>query len=307
MRRPPSTASRRSICWSSISIRSKRPSPNGAGYDECVENIDIGGPAMIRAAAKNHAGVTVVVEPADYDARARRSMRANGGATTLELRKRLAAKAYARTAAYDAAISQLVRRGARRGAPDWRAFGGRLKQPLRYGENPHQRAAFYVSGDARPGVATRACSTRARSCPTTTSTTPTPRSSLSPSSAASGPPSPSSSTPTRAASRPAPTLDGGLSQGAALRSGQRLRRHHRPQRHDRRGRGRGDHQDLHRGRHRPGRDRRSEGHLRRQEEPAPADHRRPARSACGRRRGALARRRIAGAVARQRRDRRRRT
>ena len=86
----------------------------GADYDECIENIDIGGPALIRGAAKNHAGVTVVVDPARLRARARARCARNGGATTLELRKALAAKAYARTAAYDAAISQLVRRDARR-------------------------------------------------------------------------------------------------------------------------------------------------------------------------------------------------
>jgi phosphoribosylaminoimidazolecarboxamide formyltransferase / IMP cyclohydrolase len=125
----------------------------GAGYDDCVENIDIGGPALIRGAAKNHAGVTVVVDPADYE-RVSATMRAEGGATTLELRKGLAAKAYARTAAYDAAISQWFAATLGEEMPEWRTFGGQLKLPLRYGENPHQRAAFYGSGDARPGVAT---------------------------------------------------------------------------------------------------------------------------------------------------------
>ncbi len=125
----------------------------GADYDHCIENIDIGGPALIRGAAKNHAGVTVVVEPSDYE-RVLEAMRANEGATTLELRKRLAAKAYARTAAYDAAISQWFARTIGEETPEWRTFGGRLKLPLRYGENPHQQAAFYASGDARPGVAT---------------------------------------------------------------------------------------------------------------------------------------------------------
>jgi phosphoribosylaminoimidazolecarboxamide formyltransferase/IMP cyclohydrolase len=124
----------------------------GAGYDDCIENIDIGGPALIRGAAKNHAGVTVVVEPADY-ARVLEEMRANGGATTLELRKALAAKAYARTAAYDSAISNWFAATLGEETPAWRTFGGRLKYPLRYGENPHQHAAFYASGDARPGVA----------------------------------------------------------------------------------------------------------------------------------------------------------
>jgi len=124
----------------------------GAGFDDCIENIDIGGPALIRGAAKNHAGVTVIVEPADYD-RVLEAMRANGGATTLDLRQRLAAKAYARTAAYDAAISQWFAATIGEETPEWRTFGGRLKFPLRYGENPHQQAAFYASGDARRGVA----------------------------------------------------------------------------------------------------------------------------------------------------------
>jgi phosphoribosylaminoimidazolecarboxamide formyltransferase/IMP cyclohydrolase len=125
----------------------------GAAFDECIENIDIGGPALIRGAAKNHAGVTVVVEPGDY-ARVLDDMRANGGATTPELRRHLAAKAYARTAAYDAAISQWFAGVLGEEAPEWRAFGGRRTHALRYGENPHQSAAFYASGEARPGVAT---------------------------------------------------------------------------------------------------------------------------------------------------------
>ncbi len=127
----------------------------GAPFADCIENIDIGGPAMIRAAAKNHAGVTVVVDPADYGA-VLDAMREHGGGTTLDLRRRLAAKAYARTAAYDAAISGWFADTLGETAPAWRAFGGRLGQPLRYGENPHQRAAVYLSGDGRPGVATAA-------------------------------------------------------------------------------------------------------------------------------------------------------
>jgi len=125
----------------------------GAAFVDCIENIDIGGPALIRGAAKNHAGVTVIVEPEDY-APVLDAMRANGGATSLDMRKRLAAKAYARTAAYDAAISNWFAQTLGEEMPAWRTFGGRLKFPLRYGENPHQRAAFYASGDARPGVAT---------------------------------------------------------------------------------------------------------------------------------------------------------
>jgi phosphoribosylaminoimidazolecarboxamide formyltransferase / IMP cyclohydrolase len=125
----------------------------GAPFADCIENIDIGGPAMIRAAAKNHAGVTVVVDPQDY-AKVLAELAEHGGATTLELRKTLAAKAYARTAAYDAAISGWLAGELGERAPTWRAFGGRLAQELRYGENPHQWAAFYRSGEARPGVAT---------------------------------------------------------------------------------------------------------------------------------------------------------
>src|SRR3954449_7923848 len=125
----------------------------GAGFEECIENIDIGGPAMIRAAAKNHDDVAVVVEPADYQT-VLDELAANKGATTLPLRRRLAAKAYARTAAYDAAISNWFAGALKTDAPDFRAFGGRLIQPLRYGENPHQNAAFYKTPDRRPGVAT---------------------------------------------------------------------------------------------------------------------------------------------------------
>src|SRR6202050_5129076 len=102
----------------------------------------MGGPAMIRAAAKNHDDVAVVVEAQDYQA-VLDELAANQGATTLTLRRRLAAKAYARTAAYDAAISNWFAAEIKTEAPDFRAFGGRLIQALRYGENPHQTAAFY--------------------------------------------------------------------------------------------------------------------------------------------------------------------
>ncbi len=125
----------------------------GASADDCIENIDVGGPAMIRGAAKNHDSVTVVVEPSDY-ARVIDEIRSNGGATTLALRRRLAAKAYARTAAYDAAISNWFANQNETEAPEWRAFGGRLGQALRYGENPHQSAAMYVTDCHRFGVAT---------------------------------------------------------------------------------------------------------------------------------------------------------
>ena len=124
-----------------------------AAYDEAIENIDIGGPAMIRSAAKNHAAVTVVIEPEDYG-RVLEEIAGNNGATTYETRQYLAAKAYARTSAYDAAISNWFAGELGTAAPDFRSFGGRLVQSLRYGENPHQQAAFYADGNARPGVAT---------------------------------------------------------------------------------------------------------------------------------------------------------
>jgi len=125
---------------------------SGADYDTCIENIDIGGPAMIRAAAKNHAFVGVVVDPEDYGG-VLAELAANGG-TKLAFRQRLARTAYARTAAYDAAVSAWMVRAHEDPAPRRRAFAGVMKQRMRYGENPHQDAAFYVDGSGRPGVAT---------------------------------------------------------------------------------------------------------------------------------------------------------
>jgi phosphoribosylaminoimidazolecarboxamide formyltransferase/IMP cyclohydrolase len=125
----------------------------GAPFDDCIENIDIGGPAMIRAAAKNHNDVAVIVDAADYT-RVLAELSAHGGATTLALRKALAQKAYARTAAYDAAISNWFANELGETAPAYRAFGGKLAEALRYGENPHQNAAFYRAPEQRYGVAT---------------------------------------------------------------------------------------------------------------------------------------------------------
>ena len=125
----------------------------GAPYDECVENIDIGGPAMIRAAAKNHAHVATIVDVDDYAALLA-ELDANGGATTEAFRRRMAQAAYARTAAYDAAVSTWMAGAIGADTPRRRAFAGSLAQPLRYGENPHQQAAFYTDGSNRPGVAT---------------------------------------------------------------------------------------------------------------------------------------------------------
>ena len=124
----------------------------GAGYDEIIENIDIGGPAMIRSAAKNHAFVTVVVDPADYP-EIIAALKATGG-VPYPLRQRLAAKAYARTAAYDAAISTWFAQTLDFPDMPFRSFAGELREVMRYGENPHQWAAFYATGDKRPGVAT---------------------------------------------------------------------------------------------------------------------------------------------------------
>ena len=124
----------------------------GAAYDDCIENIDIGGPAMIRAGAKNHADVAIVVEPADY-AKVLAELAQHNGMTSLESRQKLAAKAYARTAAYDAAISNWFAETLHDNAPDYRAFGGKLAEALRYGENPHQSAAFYRAPVERFGVA----------------------------------------------------------------------------------------------------------------------------------------------------------
>lgn len=125
----------------------------GADWEDCIENIDIGGPAMIRAAAKNHAFVTVVVDVEDYE-KLLGDMDQHDGATCPKFRRKLAQKAFARTAAYDAAVSNWMAGALEIEAPRRRAFAGRLAQTLRYGENPHQRAAFYVDGSDRPGVAT---------------------------------------------------------------------------------------------------------------------------------------------------------
>ena len=124
----------------------------GADYAETVENIDIGGPAMLRAAAKNHADVAVVTDPEDYAALLEEL--ASHGGTTLPFRQRLAQIAYARTAAYDAAVSTWLAGAIGEAAPRRRVFAGVKAQGLRYGENPHQDAAFYVSDANRPGVAT---------------------------------------------------------------------------------------------------------------------------------------------------------
>ncbi len=153
---------------------------SGAGFDDCVEQIDIGGPALIRAAAKNHAHVLVLTDPAQYaaltGARGGAAPAAGEGATagdvpaaagekprpvsvgaTLALRREMAAQAYARTAAYDAAIAAWFAEQSGTLFPARLTVAATLGQPMRYGENPHQQAAFYSldnAGPARPGVAT---------------------------------------------------------------------------------------------------------------------------------------------------------
>ena len=126
----------------------------GASTAECVENIDIGGPAMTRSAAKNHEGVVVLTDPADYGAV--QAELAEQGGTSLETRRRLAGAAFARTAAYDAAIAAWF--AGSDAFPPRITITGVRRQELRYGENPHQRAAFYAApfqdGGTRPGVAT---------------------------------------------------------------------------------------------------------------------------------------------------------
>jgi phosphoribosylaminoimidazolecarboxamide formyltransferase / IMP cyclohydrolase len=125
----------------------------GASYEDCIENIDIGGPAMIRAAAKNHQDVAVVVEQPDY-ATLLADMDANEGMITLNLRKKLAQKAYARTSAYDSAISNWFADQLHEETPAFRTMGGKLAEAMRYGENPHQSAGFYHGPERRIGVAT---------------------------------------------------------------------------------------------------------------------------------------------------------
>lgn len=126
----------------------------GAGRDEVIENIDIGGPSMVRSAAKNHAHVTILTDPADY-AELIEALDANGAATSLDFRKRCAAKAFAATAAYDSAIAQwfaFADQGER--FPPTLPLSFKRAEELRYGENPHQSAALYLpNGPAARGIA----------------------------------------------------------------------------------------------------------------------------------------------------------
>jgi len=146
-----------------------------ATIDDAIENIDIGGPAMIRAASKNHDGVAVVVDPADYD-----SVLAalEGDGLSLDDRRRLAAKAYAHTAGYDTAITRYLSKSlGDEPLGEQMLYAGRLVERMRYGENPHQDAAFYIDQQAPAGSLQPRSNCRARRCLTTTSPTVTPRSS----------------------------------------------------------------------------------------------------------------------------------
>jgi len=123
---------------------------SGAGPQDCIENIDIGGPALIRAAAKNHDHVAILSDPGQYPVFLAEF--AESGGTTQAFRRGLAAQAYGSTASYDAAIAAWFARDPEAAFPERITFSGRLRQSLRYGENPHQRAALYAT-DARPGAA----------------------------------------------------------------------------------------------------------------------------------------------------------
>ena len=123
----------------------------GATWDDTIENIDVGGPAMIRAAAKNHDDVTVIVDPADYES-VLSELVSQANQTSPDTRRRLAAKAFARTASYDAAISQWFAQQSGEFLGPYFATGGRKLQELRYGENPHQSAALYAVPGKRFGV-----------------------------------------------------------------------------------------------------------------------------------------------------------
>lgn len=126
---------------------------SGANYSECVENIDIGGPAMIRAAAKNHRFVAVVTDPQDY-AQVLEEMEENDGGVSNNFREQLAFTAFSMTATYDSNIASWMAQQRNEVAPRRFSVSGTLKQKLRYGENPHQNAALYIVDDSlRPGAA----------------------------------------------------------------------------------------------------------------------------------------------------------
>ena len=126
----------------------KTAAQEGVRFEELIENIDIGGPSMIRSAAKNFEDVTVVVDACDYGA-VLEELRSNGGATTIETRARLARKAFSTTAAYDGAISTTLQHRSGAGLPENLHLNFRKLIDLRYGENPHQQAALYLDPAAQ--------------------------------------------------------------------------------------------------------------------------------------------------------------
>ncbi|OLL53176.1 bifunctional phosphoribosylaminoimidazolecarboxamide formyltransferase/IMP cyclohydrolase [Bartonella henselae] len=126
---------------------------SGADGQTILENIDIGGPAMIRAAAKNHVYTGVITAVNDYDA-VLSELKQHDGCLSFSMRQQLAMRAYAHTAAYDTAIAAWFAKDLKIETPSWQSFSGHLKNVMRYGENPHQKAAFYRNGDKRFGVAT---------------------------------------------------------------------------------------------------------------------------------------------------------
>ncbi|MDH5722312.1 MAG: bifunctional phosphoribosylaminoimidazolecarboxamide formyltransferase/IMP cyclohydrolase [Alphaproteobacteria bacterium] len=126
---------------------------SGADFDTCIENIDIGGPAMIRAAAKNHEHVAVITDPQDYE-KVITSMEETDGHIGANIRKKLALTAFSMTATYDSSISSWLADQAQEAITRRTSFSGTLKQKLRYGENPHQTAALYLTDHSvRPGAA----------------------------------------------------------------------------------------------------------------------------------------------------------
>ena len=250
----------------------------GADFSACVENIDVGGPAMIRGAAKNHVPMSPSSSTPTIIRRSSPLWRPGG--TDLTLRKKLAQKAFARTAVYDAAISTWMADAIGESAPKYRAFGGTLIEALRYGENPHQSAAFYAGAEARPGVALPPDRSRARRSRTTTSTTRMPRSSSSPSSLRrKGRRWRSSSMPILAARRGARACVAAYEAALRCDPGVGLRRHRLAEWEARRRGGARDRQNLYRGDRRAGSRRGGHRHRRPQAEPAPASHRRAAGAA----------------------------
>ena len=127
---------------------------SGASFEDCIENIDIGGPAMIRAAAKNYGFVNVVVDVEDYGPLLA-ELKGNSGATSMAFRKMLSQRAYARTSGYDAAVSTWMAGAIGEEHPRRRSVSGALVQEMRYGENPHQGAAFYTDGSGGLAAATQ--------------------------------------------------------------------------------------------------------------------------------------------------------